>query len=124
MTAPKLLPYTSEDHQLAHQFLVEEAHLLDSLRFEAWLALLTEDIEYRMPVRVITEYAWHSLFARNLLIPLKTQDEYQNHVPEFTVIVAPSFHCDPRVDGTRSSTAIILDFSKRLAIICNSSIIP
>ena len=52
MTAPKLLPYSSEDHQLAHQFLIEEAHLLDSLQLEAWLALLTEDVEYRMPVRV------------------------------------------------------------------------
>jgi phosphoenolpyruvate carboxykinase (ATP) len=79
------------------------------------------DPAYRMPVRVITEYAWHSLFARNIFITPKGQDEYQNHVPDFTVIVAPSFNCDPRIDGTRSSTAIIIDFSKRLVLICNSS---
>ena len=48
---PPLL-YTSADHQLAHQFLVEEAHALDSLRFEAWLAMLTDDVTYVMPVRV------------------------------------------------------------------------
>ena len=55
MTAPTpraLVPYTSPDHQLAHQFLVEEAHLLDTLRFDDWFALLTEDISYSMPVRV------------------------------------------------------------------------
>jgi 3-phenylpropionate/cinnamic acid dioxygenase small subunit len=46
------LPYNDERHQRAHQFLVEEAHLLDTLQFEAWLALLHPEIEYRMPVRV------------------------------------------------------------------------
>jgi len=46
------LPYTAEDHQLAHQFLVEEAHLLDTHQYEAWFALLTDDVTYSMPVRV------------------------------------------------------------------------
>jgi phosphoenolpyruvate carboxykinase (ATP) len=79
------------------------------------------DPEYRMPIRVITEFAWHSLFARNMFITPKTQDEYLSHVPEFTIIAAPSFRCDPRIDGTRSETAIILNFAERLALICNSS---
>ena len=79
------------------------------------------DPEYRMPIRVITEHAWHSLFARTMFILPKSQDEYQSHVPEFTVVAVPSFYCDPRVDGTRTETAIILDFSRRLALICNSS---
>jgi phthalate 3,4-dioxygenase subunit beta len=48
----KLLPYTAEDHQRAHQFLVEEAHLLDTHQYDAWFALLTDDITYMMPVRV------------------------------------------------------------------------
>jgi len=50
----KPLPYDDRRHHEAHQFLVEEAHLLDSLRFEDWLALVTDDIVYRMPVRVTT----------------------------------------------------------------------
>jgi len=79
------------------------------------------DPEYRMPIRVIAEYAWHSLFARNMFILPKNQEEYQNHVPEFTVIAAPSFKLDPRIDGTRSETAIILNFAERLALICSSS---
>jgi phosphoenolpyruvate carboxykinase (ATP) len=79
------------------------------------------DLEYRMPIRVIAEYAWHSLFARNMFILPKNQEEYQNHVPEFTVIAAPSFKLDPRIDGTRSETAIILNFAERLALICSSS---
>lgn len=50
MTHP--LPYTDARHCDVHQFLVEEAHLLDTCRFEDWFDLLTRDIEYRMPVRV------------------------------------------------------------------------
>ena len=79
------------------------------------------DPDYRMPIRVITEFAWHSLFARNMFITPKTIEEYQNHVPEFTVIAAPSFRVDPRIDGTRSETAIILNLAERMALICNSS---
>jgi phosphoenolpyruvate carboxykinase (ATP) len=79
------------------------------------------DPDFQMPIRVITEDAWQSIFARNMFITPKTQEEYQNHVPEFTVIAAPSFKVDPRIDGTRSDTAIILNFAERLALICNSS---
>ncbi len=79
------------------------------------------DPDYRMPIRIITEHAWQSLFARNMFIVPATQDEYQNHVPEFTIIAVPGFRTDPRVDGTRTDTAIILNFAQRLGLICNSS---
>jgi phthalate 3,4-dioxygenase beta subunit len=46
------LPYTHEAHQLAHQFLVEEAHLLDTQQLEEWLGLLCPDVRYVMPVAV------------------------------------------------------------------------
>jgi phosphoenolpyruvate carboxykinase (ATP) len=78
------------------------------------------DPNYRMPVRIITEKAWHNLFAQNMFISLESQDAYKKHVPDFTIIQAPSFKADPRVDGTRTETAIILNFAQRMAIICNS----
>ncbi|WP_419923002.1 3-phenylpropionate/cinnamic acid dioxygenase subunit beta [Candidatus Poriferisodalis sp.] len=46
------LPYSDPRHQSAAQFLVEEAHLLDSADFEAWLELMDPQVRYRMPVRV------------------------------------------------------------------------
>ena len=46
------LPYSDPRHQAASQFLVEEAHLLDTAQFVAWLELLDPSIRYRMPVRV------------------------------------------------------------------------
>jgi phosphoenolpyruvate carboxykinase (ATP) len=79
------------------------------------------DPNFRLPVRIITEKAWHNLFARNMFIGLETQDAYKKHVPDFTIIQAPSFKADPRVDGTRTETAIILNFAQRMAIICNSN---
>ena len=54
MTRERPLPYSDPEHQAAHQFLVEEAALLDAADYAAWLDLLCEDIRYVMPVRVTT----------------------------------------------------------------------
>ncbi|MDP2360948.1 MAG: phosphoenolpyruvate carboxykinase (ATP) [bacterium] len=75
------------------------------------------DPRYRLPVRIITEYAWHSLFARNMFIPLGGADEYRRHVPDFTIVSIPSFKAVPELDGTRSDTFILLSFEHKLAII-------
>jgi phthalate 3,4-dioxygenase subunit beta len=50
----KPLPYSDPAHQAAHQFLVEEAALLDAADYAGWLGLLCDDIRYLMPVRVTT----------------------------------------------------------------------
>jgi phosphoenolpyruvate carboxykinase (ATP) len=78
------------------------------------------DPNYRLPVRVITEYAWHSLFARNMLIKPETNDEYRRHVPEFTVISVPSFKAFPQIDNTPSNTFIVINFAQKLCIIGNT----
>lgn len=78
------------------------------------------DPEYRLPIRIISEYAWHSLFARNMFITTQDQNVLKNFVPEFTVIAVPGFKVDPIIDGTRSETAIILNFAERICIIANS----
>ncbi len=74
------------------------------------------DRHYRLPIRIITEYAWHSLFARNLFIH-PTDEELAAHIPEFTVIDAPDFHAIPAIDGTRSEVFILLNFAKKLVLI-------
>ena len=79
------------------------------------------DPEYRMPIRVITTRAWHSHFARNMFLTTDDPDALKRHVPEFTLIAAPKFRVDPRIDGTRTDTAIMLNFAQRLGIIANSS---
>jgi phosphoenolpyruvate carboxykinase (ATP) len=79
------------------------------------------DPNYRMPIRIITDKAWQSLFARNMFIPITNQDELKRHVPEFTLIASPSFKADPRVDGTRTETAIVVNFAQRMCIVASSS---
>ena len=73
--------------------------------------------EYRMPVRIITEYAWHSLFARNMFILPKNREENRQHIPDFTLICVPSFKGFPAIDSTRTSTFILLNFDQRMCII-------
>lgn len=79
------------------------------------------DPRYRVPFRIITDKAWQSLFVRNMFHTINNRDELRQFVPEFTLIASPSFKLDPRVDGTLSSTGIIVDFSKKMAVIANSS---
>ena len=78
------------------------------------------DPEYKMPIRIITEKAWHSLFARNMFITTNDKDVLKKFMPEFTIIAVPGFKADPIVDGTRTETAIVLNFSQKTAIIANS----
>lgn len=78
------------------------------------------DQDYRLPVRIITEYAWHSLFARNMFIKPQTNDEYRRFVPEFTVLAIPSFKSSPVIDQTPSETFIALNFEQKLCIIGNT----
>ena len=75
------------------------------------------DPAYRLPIRVITERAWHSLFARHLFIPEPDPGKRDRHQPEFTVVDVPSFTARPATDGTNSETFILVNFERRLVLI-------
>lgn len=77
------------------------------------------DPTYRLPVRIVTELAWHSLFARTMFI--SNSNETNPHQPQFTVINFPSFQASPERDGTRSPTFILMDFSQKLVLIGGTS---
>jgi phosphoenolpyruvate carboxykinase (ATP) len=79
------------------------------------------DPNYQLPVRIVTELAWHSLFARNMFILPESLEEYKRFVPEFTILAMPSFKSMPAVDNTASETFICLSFEKKLAIIGNTA---
>src|SRR5262249_23938922 len=79
------------------------------------------DPGYRLPIRVVTELAWHNLFARNLFITETDPTTLARHVPEFTVVAVPSFQADPARHGTRSGVFIVLSFEKRMVLIGGTS---
>ena len=78
------------------------------------------DRSRRVPIRVITETAWHSLFARNLFFWASRQD-IECFEPDFTILHAPRFHAEPDIDGTRSGVFVVLHLAKRLVLIGGSS---
>jgi len=74
------------------------------------------DPENRLPIRVINDHAWQSLFAHQLLIrPSAT--ELESHEPEFTVMCINDFEAIPEVDGTSSNAFILINLSKKLVLI-------
>jgi phosphoenolpyruvate carboxykinase (ATP) len=79
------------------------------------------DPSYRMSIRIITTQAWQNLFARNLFVQIKDQQELAQHAPEFTIISAPDFHAVPELDGTNSEAFVIVNFARKLIIIGGTS---
>src|SRR5579863_43984 len=73
------------------------------------------DENYRVPIRVYTEFAWHNLFAHHLFITPEEHDP--GFEPEFTVVDAALFQADPARDGTRTSTFVLVNFARRMILI-------
>ncbi|MDY6911023.1 MAG: phosphoenolpyruvate carboxykinase (ATP) [Chloroflexota bacterium] len=74
-----------------------------------------------VPIRIITETAWHNLFARNIFVQIKDAEKLRSHVPLFTIIVTPNFHSYPETDGTNSGAYVIVNFGKRLILVGGTS---
>ena len=74
------------------------------------------DPKYRIGVRVVTEYSWHSLFIRHLLIR-PSEADLETYVNDFSIINLPSFSANPAKHGCKSETVIAINFEKRLILI-------
>jgi phosphoenolpyruvate carboxykinase (ATP) len=74
------------------------------------------DVAYQLPIRVISEYAWHALFVRDLFVRPDAA-ALATHVPEFTVVAAPEFQAVPERDGTATSAFILADFTRKIILI-------
>jgi phosphoenolpyruvate carboxykinase (ATP) len=110
-------PIPEQNFDVLHQRMASYLQMKDIFVQDCFVGA---DPEYRMPIRIITEYAWHNLFARNMFIQA-TPEELKTHVPEFTVINSPRFHAIPSQDHTKSETFILVNFHKRLVLIGGTS---
>jgi phosphoenolpyruvate carboxykinase (ATP) len=106
-------PFTSEKFDALLDRVVAFLYNKDVFVFEGYAGA---NHEYSLPLKVYTEFAWHSVFARTLFID---DDLFQagNNPDTFTVIDAANFQAVPERDGTKSSTFIILNFKRRIALI-------
>ena len=80
------------------------------------------DPKHEMAVRIITQKAWHNLFARNMFLrPTNFDRDIEANEPQFTVLHVPEFHATPETDGTNSEAFIMIHFGKRIVLIGGTS---
>lgn len=91
-------------------------HLKEKEELFVFKGFAGADRNYRLPIQVVNEFAWHNLFAQQLFIR-PTSQELANHETQFTIVSAPTFKADPVLDGTKSETFIIISFEKRIVLI-------
>ncbi|KKL06112.1 hypothetical protein LCGC14_2599300, partial [marine sediment metagenome] len=76
--------------------------------------------ESRLAIRLINDYAWQNLFARQLFIR-PSAAELESHEPEFTLMCINDFEAIPEVDGTNSNVFILIDLTKKIVLIGGTS---
>jgi phosphoenolpyruvate carboxykinase (ATP) len=106
-------PYSEDRFEEIHRRMSSYLQGKDVFVQDCWCGA---DPDYRMPVRLITQYAWHSLFIRNMFIQAKPE-EMATHKPEFVVIDCPGFHALPEADHTRTDVFILVNFKKRMVLV-------
>lgn len=74
---------------------------------------------HKVAIRIISEKAWHSLAAYNMFIRL-LPEQLVNHIPKYTLIDGLNVLADPTLDETKTSTFIVVDFSKKLILVGGS----
>jgi len=82
---------------------------------------LGSDPDFMIPIRIITETAWHSLFARNMFIQLDENAEQEPFTPDFSIVHIPSFQANPETDGTHSSSFMIVNLKQKVVFIGGTS---
>lgn len=111
-------PMDQTHFDLLHDHVVEYLDGREVFVQELWAGA---DPAYRLPIRVVTEYAWHSLFARLLFITDAAPNPSAALGGPFTVIDVPGCQADPARHGTRSGVFIVVNFAKRLVLIGGTS---
>src|SRR5215213_3706994 len=93
---------------------------IDGKEFFVFDGFVGADKTSRLPIRVITDKAWHNLFATQIFIR-PTLREIESHEPEFTLLSVNDFKAIPELEGTRTETFIIINFKKKIVLIGSTS---
>lgn len=109
-------PISPQDFDAIYRRLIAYLQNRDIFVFNGFAGA---DSKYRLPIQVINEYAYQNLFCRQLFI-VPTKEELENHKPGFTLICAPGFKADPKLDNTNSEAFIMISFERKLVLIGGS----
>jgi phosphoenolpyruvate carboxykinase (ATP) len=106
-------PFSPDGFQAVWERVVDYLSDKDLFVTDAWACA---DPEQQVPIRVVSELAWHALFARQLFRrpPISAFSQF---VPDWHVVSAPNFQADPARDGTNSNVFVSIDFSGRRILV-------
>jgi len=106
-------PISEERYERLRARLIEYAAARDLYSQDCFIGAAPA---HRRSLRVYTETAWASIFARNLF-RRPTAEQLTGFAPNFTIICVPSFQADPETEGTRTGTAILVHLERMEVII-------
>jgi len=107
-------PISSEIYDSLYEKVI--AHLKAKDEIFVFKGFAGAEHDSRLSIQVVNEYAWHNLFVHQLFIR-PTMEELETHESQFTIVSAPTFKANPKVDGTDSETFIIVNLEKRIILI-------
>jgi len=110
--------------KINHQFpsdkfeklLEKMKNFVDNKELFVFDGFIGSDQENRLPIRVINDHVWQNLFGRTLFIQ-PTNEELENHEPEFTILCINDFEAVPEIDGTRTNVFILVDLTRKIVLI-------
>ena len=106
-------PFNSEKFDLLQQKVCDYLNKRDELFVRDAFACANE--KYKLNIRVVNEYSWSNLFALNMF--LRPSKDEKNQKIDWTILNAPGFEADPKVDGTRQKNFAVINFTKKIIII-------
>jgi phosphoenolpyruvate carboxykinase (ATP) len=106
-------PIQPERYRALYNRMIAYAQRRDLFARDCWAGA---DHAHRIGVRVVTETAWHNLFARNMFLRPRT-GELAGFEPDFTILNLPGFQAEPALDGTASDCVILVNFTDRVVAI-------
>ncbi len=109
-------PISPERYRALYNRMISYAQRRELFARDCWAGA---DPAHRIGVRVVTETAWHNLFARNMFLR-PGPAELAGFLPDFTILNLPGFQADPALDGTVSDCAILVNFTDRVVAICGT----
>ena len=106
-------PFKSEKFDLLQQKVCDYLNKRDELFVRDAFACANK--KYKLNIRVVNEYAWSNLFALNMFLRPSKDEKIQKI--DWTILNAPGFEADPKIDGTRQKNFAVINFTKKIIII-------
>ena len=108
------LPIDQKSYEALAKMVKDYANSLETVYVRDVYACANPN--YRLNVRIHTEFPWQNLFVYNMFLRLKER-ELETFEPDWEVYAFPSVLADPKKHNTRQENFSIINFTERTIII-------